>query len=348
MMQQTRRGAVDQTRRVVGKDEHGLTPLHRAAGRSHADAVTALLLDGADPNVLDGRMGASPLHHAAQGGSVEVARLLLRAGAFLNLQAPTHGVTPLMVAVWHRNADLVAFFLQQEDVNVEVRSIFGVTARELTGFGVREGDEQARRETEEIGRLFEDYEARRAERLRHQPLFTALTDGDLSDEEKEQRVRALLDEGADPNTVSPVMSSGSDGHTPLLVAARDGLAGAVEALLAAGADQTLKGHYMHASPLHKASYMGHAAVIRLLAGAPGFRTVADEQGPFNGYTALHDATWHGHAEAVRALLDARVQTELRGFDGHTALDLARAYGYDAIAAMLADADQDASQTPNEP
>lgn len=74
------------------RDERGLTLLHISAGRGDASAVQDLLQRGADPHLVDSRMGASPLHLAAQSGSVEVAKLLLAAGAFLNLQAPTHGI----------------------------------------------------------------------------------------------------------------------------------------------------------------------------------------------------------------------------------------------------------------
>ena len=63
---------------------------------------------------------------------------------------------------------------------------------------------------------------------------------DVDQHHKAARVRVLLDaaDQHEVDAVSPMLSSGSDGHTPLLVAARDGNADAVAALLAAGADQT--------------------------------------------------------------------------------------------------------------
>ncbi|GAA5524012.1 hypothetical protein Maes01_00564 [Microbulbifer aestuariivivens] len=131
-----------------------------------------------------------------------------------------------------------------------------------------------------------------------------------------------------------MQSDGNDGHTALLVAARDGLPLAVNALLARGADQTLTDYYMKAVPLHKAAYNGHAGVVRALVSAPGAETVLNAQGPNNGYSPLHDATWHGHAEVVRALLAAGADPGLRGFDGRRPLDLARAYHYPAIVDLL--------------
>jgi len=139
------------------------------------------------------------------------------------------------------------------------------------------------------------------------------------------------------NSISPVWSSGSDGHTPLLVAARDGNTEAVAALLASGADQTLSDEYMHAVPAHKAAYNGHTDVLKLLAAAPGFEEVLNLQGPVNGYSPLHDAVWHGHVGCVQILVAAGARTDLVGHDGKTPSDLAIDYGYPDCLALLAQA-----------
>lgn len=321
---------------VDGKDEHGLTALHRAAGLGDPAAVRQLLAQGADPSILDSRMGASPLHHAAQSGSVEVARLLVDAGAFVNLQAPTHGVTPLMAAVWYRKPDLVTFLLQHPEINVELRSVFGATAAELIGFGASAADEGAQLQDDILRRLFAQYRQRRERQIAAQPLFVAMTAPDADQHGKAARVRQLLDADAhqDVDSVSPVLSSGSDGHTPLLVAARDGNTDAVAALLAAGADQTVADHYMAAVPAHKAAYGGHADVLRLLADAPGFDSIKDAQGPYNGYPPLHDAVWHGHLAAAQVLVNAGARTDLAGLDGKTPTDLAREHSYHELVDLL--------------
>lgn len=319
---------------VHARDERGLTALHVAAGRGDAARVRALLAAGADPAALDSAIGASPLHHAAQSGSVDVVRLLLEAGAPVDLQAPSHGMTPLMVAVWHRRPAVVAFLLDVPEINVELTNILSLTAAGVVGLGSSGADDPAHGVDEEIRALFDAYAQRRATRLAGQPVFTTLVDGDLSAEDKLARVRALLAEGAEVDTVSPVMGSGRDGHTPLHVAALDGHAEIARLLLEAGADQTIEDHYMRAVAAHKAASFGHADVLRALTAHPSFAAVADAQGPFNGYTPLHDAVWHGHTEAARVLLAAGVRTDLAGHDGRTPLDLARDSGYDAIVALL--------------
>lgn len=240
-------------------------------------------------------------------------------------------MTPLIAAVWYRKPAMVAFLLDQPGINVELVSVLGISARDFIDLGARDGDTYAERQNAEIRRLFDAYDAARAETLRSQQLFSALVDPELAAEGKTARVRELI---ADGNTTAPVYSSGSDAHSPLLVAARDGLADAVAALLDAGADQTATDTYMHAVAVHKAGFMGHADVLRALVAAPRFDQVADAQGPYNGYTPLHDATWHGNTDAVRVLLGAGVRTDLVAWDGKTALDLAREYHYGDIVELL--------------
>jgi ankyrin repeat protein len=302
--------------------------------------VQALLNGGADPSALEPECGASPLHLAAQAGSPAVGQALLDAGAFLNLRTPVRGFTPLMSAVWYRKPSMVEFLLQQPRINVELRAVTGETALDLLQFTARDDDVCAMEQKRRISELFTDYSRRRSAELSAQPLFTALTDMALNDADRAAAVRALLDESEAKlpvDTVSPVFSSGKNGLTPLLVAARDGNVGAVAALLAAGADQTLTDEYMHAVPAHKAAYSGHAEVLQLLANAPGFDVVINAQGPFNGYTPLHDAVWHGHTACVRVLVDAGARLDLKGHDSKTPADLAQEYGYDDCLALLQEA-----------
>lgn len=320
---------------VNNKESSGRTPLMIASGLGYAEIVDCLLAAGADVHILDSVMGASALHYAAQGGSVEVAKRLLEHGAHLNLQSPTHGMTPLMTAVWHQNFAMTEYLLSQERINPKLRSTFGATARDLieaTAVLGREADE-GEEDNNEWRRLFDRHEKQMEAACSH-PLIQAL----LTREEKnEQEIAELIDRLAketDVNKRYPVLSSGIDGHSALLVAARDGLAAALERLLQAGADMRIVDEYMHATPAHKAAYMGHADVLRVLAKSPAFAFIIDEQGPYNGYTALHDAAWHGHLEAAEVLLECGANPLLKGHDGCTALDLAVKSGNTQLADRL--------------
>lgn len=325
----------DRDANVHARDAEGRTSLHHAAARADRAALRDLLARGADPIALDARSGASPLHHAAQSGHPGVVRDLLDVGAFINLAAPHNGVTPLMAATWFRRPDVVALLLEHPDVDVERRSAFGATAEEIIGYGDSPGA-AVHPLDREMRRLFAVHRTRHVARCAAQPLLGVLTDPELAPDERAQGVRDLL---AGPvvcaiDDRSPATGSGTDGHTALLVAARDGNIGAVAALLAAGADQTVTDGYMGAVPAHKAAYGGHTEVLRLLAAAPRFAAVRDAQGPYNGYTPLHDAAWHGHRGAAEVLLAEGARTDLTGLDGRTAAELADDNGYCGLACRL--------------
>jgi uncharacterized protein len=80
-------------------DRAGRTPLHYAALANDADAVSALLTQGANPNAPD-RQGFTALHFAAQEGALAAAEILLAAGAQVDA-ANSYGNTPLWTAVFN-------------------------------------------------------------------------------------------------------------------------------------------------------------------------------------------------------------------------------------------------------
>lgn len=323
------------SRHALKNHRAALPPLHAAAARGDVHAVNGFLASGEDILKLDPLMGASALHFAAQSGIAEITRLLLDRGAFINLQSHSHGMTPLMIAVWHRRPTVARLLLSRADIDPSIRSRLGATAEDMIG--------EATPQDAELKAIFSEFRAQAEALQRSQPLIGLLEDSTLSSKEKEQRLSALLAAGTDPDTVSPIHDVNNPGHTPLLIAARDGLAGAVRALLDAGADMTLVDHFMLAHPAHKAGYMGRAAVMDALCTHPRFGEIADIQGPFNGYTALHDAVWQGHGETVRILINAGVSLDLRGHDGQTASEMAARFGFEPIRAMLEQASQSLAQ-----
>jgi ankyrin repeat protein len=133
-------------------------------------------------------------------------------------------------------------------------------------------------------------------------------------------VRELLADGVEVDEVFPIVNGFNDGHTPLLVASRDGHTEIARLLLEAGADVNATEPTFGAVPLHKAVYNGHVELTRMIAGWPGVNL--DFQGATNGYTPLHDALWHGYEECARAVIDAGARLDLVGHDGKTPLDLA--------------------------
>ena len=316
-------------------NRRGPTPytlLMVAAGLGYVQMTDKLLAAGADVHAVDSSLGASPLHKAAQSGVVDVAQLLLSAGAFINLQSATVGHTPLIDAVWSKKPAMVKFLLDQ-GASITIKGHHGASVFDFIGKEPRWTAGGTTPEEESWGKSIRQMlEAKQAadEQNQQQPLMQAVLRNDVD------AVRKLIAEGVDVNEKSPVIGSGNDGQTPLLVACFSGLTEIAGELIKAGANPKIVDYLLKATPLHKAAFSGHPGPLKLLL-EQGLVEV-NAQGPYNGYTALHDSIWHGHTEAFEVLMsageDANVRLDLKGQDGRTPLDLAVAFGYHHMADKL--------------
>ncbi|MFD2184157.1 ankyrin repeat domain-containing protein [Rhodoplanes azumiensis] len=292
----------------------GLPVLTIAAARGHVEMVRTLIGFGADPNALDRKAGTAALHKVAQGGHAEVARLLIGAGAAIDLQATTTGHTPLVEAIWYKAVEIVALLLDH-DCRLEPRTSYGFTLADHLEYakrvsrGVGDAEKLARIEALIAARRGRDEAA-----MRDNAVIRAVHDKAVP------ALREALAAGAPIDRRWPVVCGFDDGHTALLVAARDGFAEGVGVLIEAGADVNAVEPVFGAVPLHKATYNGHLDITRRLAAARGVNL--DAQGASNGYTPLHDALWHGFADCAEALLDAGARTDIVAFDGKRPIDLA--------------------------
>lgn len=292
--------------------ESGLTPLMIAAGKADEEMVRLLLDAGADVLTADRRAGATALHKACQGGSVSVTRMLVGSGAFIDAVAATTGHTPLMDSLWFKHPK-VAKFLLDRGAGLNLSTHYGFSLEEHFYYELN---------VNTVGkdrlliaeRYLRERQASDEYRVAAQNLMTAVTRGDVGE------VRMLLVAGMEVDERFPIVNGFNDGHTPLLVAARDGHTGIARLLLEAGADVNATEPTFGAVPLHKAVYNGHAELTGLIATWPGVNL--NFQGATNGYTPLHDAIWHGYAECANVLLNAGASTNRFGHDGKTPLDLA--------------------------
>jgi ankyrin repeat protein len=82
---------------VNARGDHDVTPLHCAALLGDLALVNALLMRGADPAAVDGRMGLQAIHLAAVHHRFEIIQTLLHAGASINAMSPMG--TPLLLAL---------------------------------------------------------------------------------------------------------------------------------------------------------------------------------------------------------------------------------------------------------
>jgi len=159
------------------------------------------------------------------------------------------------------------------------------------------------------------------------PLYHAVRRG------SRERVRRILDLGADPNARWP-----GDG-SPLIIAAAKGRADLVEMLIEAGADVDL-GVGGDGSPLIQAALHGHLEVVRLLVeeGADLDLIVEGDENP------LIRAAGAGHLEVVRFLLDRGADPNVRTVEAaapwrpepevRTPLSQARRGGHDDVVRLL--------------
>ncbi|HEV2891510.1 MAG TPA: ankyrin repeat domain-containing protein [Frankiaceae bacterium] len=126
-------------------------------------------------------------------------------------------------------------------------------------------------------------------------------------------------------------ATAEDGFTPLHLASFFGHADAVRALLARGAAvETVADNPMRVRPLHSAAASGDTEVVRLLVGA-GANVNATQEG---GYVPLHAVAQNGDAAAVDLLLDAGADPAARTEAGRSAADLANEAGHADLAARL--------------
>ncbi|MGW6395184.1 ankyrin repeat domain-containing protein [Streptomyces sp. NPDC055103] len=165
----------------------------------------------------------------------------------------------------------------------------------------------------------------RDEELRSPLLLAALGD-------HVEAARALVAAGADPNAQdrrhdSAWLVTGATGNVTMM-----------RALLPAGPDLTLRNRFGGIA-LIPASERGHVAYVRAVLRETD---IAVDHVNDLGWTALLEAVILGdggrpHQEVVALLLAAGADPELADADGVTPLRHARRRGFDAIAALLAEA-----------
>ncbi len=234
------------------------TPPHLAARRGHA-AVAALLLDGgADPNAT-ATTGVTALHLAAGAGSRPLVDALLSRGATVDAREPQWQQTPLMFAAAAGRTDVVrALVAKGADINA-TGTVIDLIARN------RDDAADSRARNQRIAQL----QRERAEQL------AKIANGPRV----AQAPRAARgdDAGNEPEPLNYAELVGSHGGlTPLLLAARDGQAATALALLDLGAriDQVSAGD--KTGPLLMATINGHYDLAaQLLARGADPRLASD-------------------------------------------------------------------------
>ncbi|XP_014673036.1 PREDICTED: putative ankyrin repeat protein RF_0381 [Priapulus caudatus] len=231
-----------------------------------------LLEAGADPNVANTDSGATPLTMAGSKGDEAAVRMLLSHGANANA-ANSHGETSLYHATYCGKLNIMRLLLEAgADPNV---------AETMSGkmplmMAVSKGDEAVVRML-----LSHGADANVADSDRRNTLYHA--------------VRLLLEAGADPNAAET-----QTGHTPLMMAVKEGKEAVVQMLLSHGADANAANSYGVTS-LHHAVVSGQLDIMRMLLKAGTDPNVAVTE-KFESFTALHFSCDQLHTEMITCLL----------------------------------------------
>ena len=329
------RELLDHGAKVDAQEEiAGETALIWAAAENHADIVGLLLKAKADPNQRSKSMtwpkdsfglegvptflpkgGWTPLMYAAREGAADAARMLAEAGADLNV-VDAENTTALIRAITNSHYDTAAVLIEAgADPNVADAS--GMAAL------------YAATDMSSLGEVY----GRPPRRVND--TYTAV---DI--------ITLLLQHGADPNArlKSPLLTRAhtpgdpalGEGATPLMRAAKNGDYRAMEALLAHGADVTLKIKnnstvLMYASGLGRGTSafaedvgteddLFRAARLALEYGSDA--TAANDQGA----TALHYAGTSGLNSVVHLLADYGAVLDAKDKQGRMPADTAMGVG----------------------
>lgn len=334
---------------VNAGDDDGGAPLHRAFSMSGRvpdtilTAVTSALLDaGADPNARDSG-SSTPLHTAAEwGGPGGAMSLLVAAGADVNA-ANGAAKTPLHIALRRDDAGAVRLLLQlgadpaardnasntADPLACErwgTRSFFALASADIVA-GCMAGGADAQAVIDRF------------------PVPTAgVLDNAVAWTRDPTVVSILLDAGAE-------LHAGNDyrAFTPLHHAARNGTAGVVRTLLAAGADVNAwatgysTDYGWNWTPLHLAAQSNpdpevvaallDAGADLMALGGAGFRAPA--------HSPLHYAGANPNPAVAATLLDAGANVNALSPSGRTPLHEAAAYASNpAVIGLLVAAGAD--------
>jgi len=312
----------------------GETALMWAASENQAEVVTLLASRGADINArsstiqfpkdrfgLEGVLTIlphgnwTPLMYAARDGGVDAARALAKAGAEVNATDPD-GTTALILAIMNAHYDTAIAILEAgADPNITDKA--GMAAL------------YAAVDMSSLGEVYGMPPRKVNDTLKPTDVMSRLI-------AKGAVVDALLKSPTLQRNHTPGEGQLGAGTTPLMRAARNGDFAAMQILLAAGADPTLKQPrgttaLMMASGLGRglgvfAKDYGTEADLRQAVELLVERNVDVNASTDDGITAIHLAAQGGLDSIVRVLAKAGARLDVKDKRGRTPVDMAMGVG----------------------
>lgn len=309
------RELIDSGSDINSRDESGQTLLMIASGYGYSDIVEFLIDRGADVFTKDCIAGATALHKACQGGHLDIVKLLVEKGnAFINDTVNITGHTALFEAIWYKQVDIVEYLLKQPLVNLNIKTNYGFSLQEHIKYGISVNQKPSELQKFKQMQNLVELKEQQIEQIKNNPIFKAVLSNDAV------TVKSLLEVGEYVNIRYPIEGGFNDYHTLLLIACRENCEAVAVELLKYNADVNAVEPTFGAVSLHKATYNGHANIVKLLLKQKNIDI--NYQGASNGYTPLHDALWHGFEECANLLIDAGANLEVVGHDGKKPIDIA--------------------------
>lgn len=263
-------------------------PLHVAAKEGHG-AVTGLLLDaGADPLALTAT-GATSLHFAAASGDERSVSALLDHGAFMDAREPEWGQTPLHFAAALGRTHAVNALLAAGADPLITAQVMDLVERDIADRASerRRRTEVEAKRAEARGAVVASEPAERPGR-NDQPLQTPATSRDAQDREAAREALALRQRTGEPvplNFAGLVATHG--GLSAVHLAAREGHAETVHALLAGGVPIDFPSAADGATPMLMAAINGYFDLVAALLRRGADPNLASDAGATPLYAVLN-------------------------------------------------------------
>ena len=301
------------------KDRNDLTPLYSAAARGYAAVVATLVALGVDVN-LKTAFGSTPLHIAAYNGRVAAVAALIALDADVNAKTapgagPLNGATPLNWAASNKMTvvypALIAAGGHWGEACAEPTSVNSagpdpscVSAAVCGGLNPPQFYDAALPTCVPYVECASGEVVYPDANVSPEVLYAGVNDCHVR-----FGLHAAAEAPAELDIVNHFITVhkadvnlkvGPNGNTPLLNAAWRGHVSIVAALLAAGANVSLK-NKAGETPLHRAASAGHPSVVALLISADADVNAAF--GSNSNHTPLVFSTFHSDAEVVALIVD---------------------------------------------
>jgi len=302
---------------LAARDFAGYTPLAKAAFYGEREDFLALLKAGAPVDFVEDKKGRTLLEMAVVGGQEEILAALLKHKNCPDVnQADLFGVTPLIMAAVLDEQGMASMLVKAgADLNQQDNE--GRTALIVAS---SEG-------WEEMVRLLLSLGANKEIAMKDgkTPAVVAAARGD------DRVFTLLLDAGAKTDYVVP------DGKNLLHAGAQGGSVSIIQRLLRLKPQPDVNKRDIYGmTPLMTAAHNGHAEAVEALiaAGANILAMSAPGGDSIGGVTALHMAAMAGHADVVEVLLDQKMAVDAKTTNGVTPLMLATAKGDSPVVQLL--------------